>query len=142
MKIKNALIAAVFSAIICAGSTNALAATYVKEAPPPIIKETFEQKPGHIWQHGYYTWSAKEKKFNWNPGKHAQMRKGKIWLPNRWHRDKNGWKFIKSTWVSREKFEADRKKAQEARKCGVKKGYKIGYRKSAYADEYNFKNKN
>jgi hypothetical protein len=143
MKIKSALIAVLFTALVCASSSNAQAAIYVQEAPPPPIKETFQGKPGHIWTPGYYTWDSGKKSYIWHGGKLVKARKGQVWTANRWVESPKGWHFVKGKWMSRKNFNRARQQvgktmaANGVKTCGVKKGYKIGYWKSQY-DDYDF----
>lgn len=138
MKIRNALIAAMLFAMVCAGSTNALAITYVQEAPPPAIKETFVPKPGYFWMMGHYVWNVKASSYKWVPGKQVKMRNTQVWYPARWVKQREGWVMQKGQWISKKEMEARRQAVRNKQACGHKKGYKIGYRKSVWADEYDF----
>ena len=74
-------------------------------------------------------------------GKEVKQRNTQVWIPARWVKQKEGWTMQKGKWVSRKEIEARREAAKKKQACGHKKGYKIGYRKSSYADEYDFRKK-
>ena len=137
MKKKFAIIAAIFSLMLSSANAKPV---YIQEAPPLPIKETFQPKPGHIWSAGHYVWSGKAKAYQWKPGRFLAVRKGYVWTPDRWMKTKDGWYLNKGKWMTQKDFIASRnmKKGPAAvSSCGVRKGYKIGYRRSQYRD-YDF----
>lgn len=75
-------------------------ATVEISVPPPSPRpERVLDRPGYIWEAGYYRWDATDRRHVWVDGHFAPARPGRHWVPALWRKESNGlWRFEQGHW--------------------------------------------
>lgn len=85
----------------CSSPASGPAAANVETTvPPPTPRhEQAHDRPGYVWEAGYYRWDAADRRHVWVDGQFAPARAGQHWVPARWRKEPNGlWRFEQGRW--------------------------------------------
>jgi len=71
----------------------------VPQEPPPLRVEVKPARPhpDHVWVGGYWNWQGG--RHVWVAGRWtAPVRRGAVWVPDRWDRAPGGWRRVPGRW--------------------------------------------
>jgi hypothetical protein len=68
------------------------------EPPPALLAETAQSRPGFVWNPGHWTWIDGE--YEWRAGVLVPARNGQRFVPGRWVKLDNRWRWDQADWVA------------------------------------------
>ncbi len=74
----------------------ASASVFVRIQPPDIRIETHRERPGYIWQSGYWRWRGQ--RHQWTGGHYARQKHGQRWTEGRWDHSERGYYWTGGRW--------------------------------------------
>jgi hypothetical protein len=81
------------------GTTTTSPTLIVQQAPPTAQAESPAERPSsrHVWVAGYWAWH--NQRYTWVPGQWVVPPRDDVtWVPPRWERESNGYRFYDGYW--------------------------------------------
>jgi len=69
---------------------------HVRIAPPDLRIEHYQERPGYVWQNGYWRWRGN--RYDWVRGRYVRYRRGYRWSDGRWENSDRGYYWRSGRW--------------------------------------------
>lgn len=94
--LKRGLGVSLLAALVLATAPSAFAGVHINIQPPELRIETHRERPGYVWQQGYWRWHRNQ--HVWTSGHYARQKHGRRWTDGRWDHTDRGYVWIGGRW--------------------------------------------